>query len=106
MLIADMDSLGIAKAFLLQGPFYGNHNDYVSKAINIYPGRLFGAAYMDPWDSQATENFEKIVASTYFNAVKIECSENYGLLMLHPDAKLNDVKIRWCGKDLKRLAWY
>jgi predicted TIM-barrel fold metal-dependent hydrolase len=48
MLLANLDWAGVDKAVLLQGPFYGECNAYVSHAIARYPDRLCGLACFDP----------------------------------------------------------
>lgn len=46
--LAHMDWIGVARAFLVQGPMYGFHNRYVAGAVNRYPDRFLGFAIVDP----------------------------------------------------------
>ena len=89
MLLTYMDWGGVNKTMLLQGPFYGECNQYVLDALSRYPDRFFGTAYLDPWVLNCREAFEKIVASSGFRAIKMECSEAAGLCGTHPEAKLD-----------------
>lgn len=102
MLLANMDWAGVAKAVLLQGPFYGECNSYVLEALDRYPDRLVGAAYFDPWGSGNRQDFETITASSKFRVVKLECSEATGLCGLHPDARLDMREIAWLWDALER----
>ena len=102
MLIANMDLVGIDKAVLLQGPFYGDLNGYVSQAVGRNPDRLIGAAYVDPWTEAGRSQFESITASSIFRAVKLEFSSATGLCSLHPEARLDDVEVAWLWDELSR----
>ena len=102
MLLANMDWAGVAKAVLLQGPFYGECNLYVLEALNRYPDRLVGAAYFDPWGLNNYQEFEILTASSGFRVVKLECSEATGLCGLHPNARLDMPNIAWLWDELER----
>ena len=101
MLLANMDWAGVTKAVLLQGPFYGECNSYVLEALDRYPDRLIGAAYFDPWGPDNSQDFEAIIASSKFRAVKLECSEATGLCGLHPNARLDMPEIAWLWDSLE-----
>ncbi len=100
MLIASLDWAGVDKAILLQGPFYGECNQYVCEAVQKYPDRLIGAAYFDPWDVGGREEFERIFSCSTFRALKLEFSEATGLCGLHPLARLDDPEIAWLWGEL------
>ena len=102
MLISNMEWVGVAKAVLLQGPFYGECNSYVLDALNRYPDRLVGAAYFDPWAPDSRQEFETVIASSKFRVVKLECSEATGLCGLHPNARLDMPEIAWLWDSLER----
>lgn len=101
MLIAEMDCVGLDKAILLQGNFFGNHNDYLLEAVHRYPDRLIGAAYFDPWALDSHRSFEIILGSNCFPAVKLECSMPTGLFGIHPEASLDQPEIRWLWERLE-----
>jgi len=101
MLLAHMDWVGVDRAVLLQGPFYGEYNTYVQEAVERFPGRFIGAAYFDPWAENADEHFGRILDSQVFRAVKLECSETTGLYGIHPRARLDDVDIAWLWTALE-----
>jgi predicted TIM-barrel fold metal-dependent hydrolase len=100
MLLANMDWAGVDKAMLLQGTFYGDWNPYVGEALEKYPERLIGAAFLDPWHPQAQSYFDELIQQDRFRAVKLECSEKTGLCGLHPDAHLDDPELDWLWREL------
>lgn len=102
MLISNMDWAQVDKAVLLQAPFYGKHNDYVAKAVKLFPERLIGTAYLDPWDQDCHGEFEKIVDSGSFKAIKIELSETCGFLNIYPNARLTMPEIWWLWKEMEK----
>jgi len=102
MLITHMDWLGVDKAVLLQGPFYGECNDYVARAASRYPGRLIAAAYFDPWAEDCRVTFDRTLANPVFRAVKLECSVATGLFGLHPAASLDALRLEWLWAELER----
>lgn len=101
MLLAQMDWAGVHAAVLLQGPFYGECNDYALEAVRRYPARLAAAAYLDPWTPGAQGDLKKILDSNSFRAVKLECSEATGLCGIHPGAKLDQPGLKWLWKELE-----
>ena len=90
MLLTNMDWAGVERAVLLQGTFYGPCNEYVLEALERYPNRLIGAAYLDPWSPNSQDQFELLATQPGFRALKLECSVETGLCGLHPQARLND----------------
>ena len=104
MLISNMEWAGVAKAVLLQGPFYGECNSYVLEALNRYPDRLIGAAYFDPWSPNNRQEFENLTVSSQFRVVKLECSEATGLCGLHPNARLDMPDIAWLWNALEQCG--
>ncbi|RPI86255.1 MAG: hypothetical protein EHM41_09135 [Chloroflexi bacterium] len=89
MLLHNLDWVGVDKAVLLQGPFYGDWNDYVEKAVQSHPDRFVGAYHIDPWASGFQESLARVLVSDCFSAVKLECTADTGLLGLHPQVKLD-----------------
>jgi len=100
-LVASMDWVGVDKAMLLQGPFYGDQNSLVLEAVQRYPNRLLAAALVDPWTDDARELFTSVAVSSGFRAVKLECSEPTGLCGLHPAARLDSPGIAWLWAELE-----
>jgi len=101
MLLTHMDRVGVDKAVLLQGPFYGECNSYVLEAVRRHPDRFVAAACIDPWDPRSRDNFETTIATQNFRAVKLECSEATGYCGIHPSAQLNAPNIAWLWKELE-----
>lgn len=46
--LAYMDMVGVDRAVLVQGGMYGSHNEYVSRAVSLWPDRFFGTAFVHP----------------------------------------------------------
>lgn len=103
LLLANLDWAGVDRAVLLQGPFYGECNDYVLEALQHYSDRLIGAAYFDPWMKESCQAFRSILACPAFRAVKLECSVPTGLCGIHPGARLDDTELAWLWRELERV---
>lgn len=101
MLLGQMEWAGVDRAILLQGPFYGECNDYVVKAVRQHPDRLSAAAYLDPFTDDCRTMFESIVQEESFCAVKMECSEAAGYCGIYPDASLADPGLTWIWSELQ-----
>ena len=95
MLIANLDWAGVGKAVLQQGTIYGECNQFVLDAVRRYPGRLLGALHADPWRPEYRREFDRMLATGEFSAVKIEFSYEAGLCGVHPGARLDDDGISW-----------
>jgi predicted TIM-barrel fold metal-dependent hydrolase len=104
MLLAHMEWAGVDKAILLQGPFYGEFNQYVREALRLHPDKFLGAAYVDPWPPGSRKEFDTVCAEGDFSAVKLECSEGTGLFGVHQGAVLDDQAIAWLWEELERLS--
>lgn len=105
MLVANLDWAGVERAVLLQGTFYGECNQYVLEALERYPERLIGAAWLDPWAPRSRAQFGSIVAHPGFRALKLECSEATGLCGLHPEARLNAPELEWLWEEVEAAGW-
>ncbi len=99
MLLEYMDHAGVDRAVLLQGPFYGDMNEYVLQAVRRWPQRLIGAAYLDLWSEHPREDFRRIVDQMGFRVVKLELSESTGLAGLHPGLRLDDPQLNWFWEE-------
>ena len=97
-LLAAMDGAGVERAVLLQGPYYGDCNDYLSFVSREHPDRLVCMAYLDPWSEPRPE----ALPAGAFRGVKLECSVPTGLLGMHPDARLDDPALEWLWAALDR----
>ena len=95
MLIANLDWAGVGKAVLQQGTIYGECNQFVLDAVRRYPGRLLGALHADPWRPEYRPEFDRMLATGEFSAVKIEFSYEAGLSGVHLGARLDDDGISW-----------
>jgi hypothetical protein len=90
-----MDWIGVDKAVLLQGPFYGEANKYIWRAVKKWPDRFIGAGYIDPCLRNARERFRKVIDELGFRIIKFELSEPTGLVGLHPDLKIDGKQMEW-----------
>ena len=104
MLMRHMDIAGVDKAVLLQGPFYGECNQYVREAVRRCPDRFLGFAYIDPWHREARAALQEISATPEFMGVKIEFSEATGLSGIHPGVRLDDPGVEWLWEELERAG--
>lgn len=102
VLLENMDWAGVDKAVLLQGPFYGEANEYVAQAVMKWPDRFIGAAYLDPWSPDARIMFDTAIVPSGFRAVKLECSEATGLCGLRPEARLDQPELEWLWLALEQ----
>ncbi len=102
MLIAQMDWAEVAKAVLLQGPFYGDNNDYVLDAVRQYPDRLIAMAYLDPWEKDVQRHYAQLFENKEFAGVKLECSALTGLMSKHKHVRLESSELDWLWDDLQK----
>ncbi|MAE61147.1 MAG: hypothetical protein CMJ49_07305 [Planctomycetaceae bacterium] len=99
-MIAYQDWAGVDHAVLLQGPAYGECNDYAREAVRAYPDRLTAAAYFDPWADEPRRTLEGLMDEQGFEIIKMEFSDGYGLRGLHPEARLDDAAVAWVWETL------
>ncbi len=100
-LIAKMDAAGVDKAMLLQGSLYGECNELVLQALDAYPDRLWAAAFLDIFVSDAQAAYERAFQGKGFRALKLELSMETGLIGLHPGASLADHNLEWLWSALE-----
>ena len=102
VLLAYMDWVGVDRAVLLQGPFYGEANEYVYQAVSAHPDRFIGAAYIDPRAADARETLQRCVGEYGFGIIKLELSVDAGLVGLHPDLCLSEPGMAWLWDEADR----
>jgi predicted TIM-barrel fold metal-dependent hydrolase len=83
LLVEYMDWVGVDRAVLIQGPFYGPLNDYVSGALDRFPDRFMGCGMIDPLASGASRVYDRVVGQLGLRNLKFECSVLYGLAGVH-----------------------
>jgi predicted TIM-barrel fold metal-dependent hydrolase len=93
MSVAELDAAGIERTVLLQGPFWGECNDFAAAAVRQYPDRFIAQAYFDPWTDGWQTRLDGILETPEFRGVKIEFSVPTGLSGVHPGARLDDPKL-------------
>jgi predicted TIM-barrel fold metal-dependent hydrolase len=101
MLLAAMDLVGVDRAVLLQGPFYGNCNAYAGDAVARFGERFAAAIAIDPW-TDGTKGLERaLLAAPAARAFKLEFSERTGYSGLHRKARLDAADVAWLWDELQ-----
>jgi predicted TIM-barrel fold metal-dependent hydrolase len=101
-LLANMDWAGVDKAVLLQGPFYGESNDYIARAVKQWPDRFIGAGHVDPCADDAREMFRRCIEDYGFHVLKFEMSVSTGLVGLHHELRLDGEAMAWIWEVAER----
>lgn len=101
-LLANMDWAGVDKAVLLQGPFYGEANNYIARAVRQWPDRFIGAGHVDPYSPDARGMFRRCVDEHGFHILKFEMSVSTGLVGLYPDLHLDGEAMAWIWEEAER----
>lgn len=76
----------VEKAVLLQNPTIGLINGEVAGAVRAHPGVFAAAAQVDPFLPDAAERLQALVETGAFRALKLEMSDDWGWLSIHPQA--------------------
>ena len=90
-LVKFLQEKGVEKAVLLQGSFYGFHNEYVTEAMNRYPEMFLGAGTFDPFAKYADQIYERLTHELGFSVMKFETSTGGGLMSYHDTYDLYEV---------------
>jgi predicted TIM-barrel fold metal-dependent hydrolase len=102
ILLENMDWAGVDRAVLLQGPLYGEANEYVWNAVKRWPDRFIGAGYIDPRSPTARQTFKRIREEFGFRILKFEMSEPAGFTGLYPDLRLDEEAMMWIWEEAER----
>ncbi len=81
---------GIERAVLLQGSFYGFHNEYISETMKKYPEMFLGAGTFDPFSRCAGRIYDRLTGELGFKVIKFETSTGGGLMSYHCDYNIFD----------------
>jgi predicted TIM-barrel fold metal-dependent hydrolase len=103
MLLELMDWVGVDKAILLQGPFYGEANRYVSRAVRRWPDRFIGAGYFDPRSKNAKVLFRQLTDEFEFKIIKLELSIDTGFVGLYPDLVIDEESMAWVWEEAEYM---
>lgn len=88
ILVEYMDWCHVCKGIIMSNPYYGYFNDYVKKAVQIYPERLKGVALVDVLKGrEAADELERIYQEGILFGMAFETANTF---MMKPDAGLND----------------
>jgi predicted TIM-barrel fold metal-dependent hydrolase len=105
-LLRVMESNGVARCVLLQGPVYGLFNEPVAQEARARPERFIGSALIDPLSPRVDEQFRTLVDEQGIRVLKFECSESTGLMGLHPGLTFDDAAFHviWRKVDDAEMA--
>lgn len=70
-LLEHMDKAGVDMAVLLQGPTYGNWDDYIEDACRTWPDRFIGKSQVNPKSKHALAGLEWTLGELGFRGVKL-----------------------------------
>jgi predicted TIM-barrel fold metal-dependent hydrolase len=90
ILLEYMAASGVEKAVLMQGPLYGDMNDYYAEVLRRWPDRFLGVALVDPVEKEAQPLLERLIHTQGFKAVKLEMTDSLGLCSRYPDFRLTE----------------
>ena len=99
-----MDSVGVDAAVLLQGSFYGDHNDYLYQATKCWPDRLIPAGYLDPCGKDVRDQFRRITEEFGFRILKFEMTQPTGFTGVYPDLRLDGSEMLWIWEEAERCG--
>jgi predicted TIM-barrel fold metal-dependent hydrolase len=95
ILLEYMAAAGVDKAVLMQGPLYGDMNDYYAEVLRQWPDRFLGVALLDPMEKHGKALLERLIGEQGFKAVKLEMTDSLGLCSRYPDFELTDPRFTW-----------
>lgn len=93
-LLKVMDENNVEKAVLLQGQFFGFHNEYTAEAVKKYPSRFIGAGSYDPFCNNVQSVKNHLFNELNFKIIKFELSNGSGLMAYHPPIDVNGEVMR------------
>lgn len=104
-MLAFMDSHGIEKAILMQGPAFGFQNEYYMETQQKYPDRFLGTAVLDPFYVHFDEVLDRLVNGLGYKNFKFEVSDTGGMCGYHDaDMLLNHPNLMKVIRELDRIG--
>ncbi|MBQ6374346.1 MAG: amidohydrolase [Clostridia bacterium] len=92
-LYAFLKAKGVERAVLLQGSFYGFHNEYSLEVARQYPDMFVPACTADPFARQSMEILERFVCREGVRVIKFEVSDGGGMMGYHTPFDLNGPRL-------------
>ena len=86
----------------MQGPLYGDMNDYYAEVLQRWPDQFLGVALVDPADAQGPALLDRLIHEQGFKAVKLEMTDSLGLCSRDPDFKLSNPAFAWLWETINR----
>ena len=102
ILLEYMAAAGVDRAVLMQGPLYGDMNDYYAEVLQRWPDQFLGVALVDPVDAQGPALLDRLIHEQGFKAVKLEMTDLLGLCSRDPDFKLSNPAFAWLWETINR----
>ena len=102
ILLEYMAAAGVDRAVLMQGPLYGDMNDYYTEVLRRWPDRFLGVALVDPMDEQGPALLDQLIHERGFKAVKLEMTDLLGLCSRYADFKLSESRFTWLWETINR----
>jgi len=84
-----LEKNNVGRAVLLQGSFYGFHNDYAWQAAQKRPRLFVPAATVDPFCKAADKILDRYLHERKIRIIKFELSSGGGLMGYHADFALD-----------------
>lgn len=100
-LIDYMDWFCVDHTVLMQGPLYGDLNEFVLNAVERWPDRFTAAAMIDPYIKDALRILDWLLDMHRFGILKLECSQ-YGLSGIHTNLDYLDEQFTQVWKRAER----
>lgn len=88
-LLEMMKRSDVEKAVLLQNPTIGCINEEIMDAVERYPDVFAGVIQVDPFEAGAVRQLEELADTGRFRALKLEMSDDWGWLAVHPCTMFN-----------------
>lgn len=88
-LLEMMKRSDVEKAVLLQNPTIGCINEEIMDAVERYPDVFAGVIQVDPFGADAVRRLEELADTGRFRALKLEMSDDWGWLAVHPRMLFN-----------------
>lgn len=89
-----MDSHGVKRCILMQGPVYGEFSDAVAQEAKNRPDRFIPTMSVDPVSPRAAKRITDMVEGKGVRILKLECSESTGLMGMHPGLQFDGPEMR------------
>lgn len=84
---------GVERAVLLQGSFYGFHNEYSLEVARKYPDMFIPACTADPFARESMQILERFVCREGVRVIKFEVSDGGGMMGYHEPFRIDGPRL-------------